>query len=32
MCSMGCLLHLLSESARPNNKMQKTGAEETANF
>ncbi len=26
-CSMGCLLHLLCESAWPNIKIQKTGAE-----
>jgi len=27
VCSMGCLLHLLCESAPPNIKIQRTGAE-----
>jgi hypothetical protein len=26
VCAMGCLLHLLCESAKPNIQMQKTGA------
>ena len=30
VCLMGCLLHLLCESARPNIKMQKTGAKDAS--